>query len=508
MKKELRIVTVLLIGFCGMNFSSVSADPAVKNVGVAGQSHRSEEVKITLITSGWVELQTVLENVAGDVEMGLQVAPDVTGKANVHLVNVPLSRALESILSPDGLGFEILDNVITVYKNEMVTKWFSFDYPVTEREGRGKLSVSGRGQSQSQNQSGEGGDTGSDENESHVTSSAAMAVWPHVGRALASIIFQGAPLGSGSAGESEPGGLALADVSGRSLVVSPMAGMVQVCAEWDRVAKAKKMIKILEEALKRQVAIEVKVLEVSFSEQKQMGINWSTIQHPGGALVDISQQSFSSAAKPPYISFLVGKNSTEALIEAIAVQGNVKVISSPRITTLNNQKAVVRVVTEEVFYVAETQPAVITDGVGTEPITSYYPTVIPVGIVLDVTPQIGQDRQITLNVHPTLSNIVGVATSPNQDTQPIVSVRELDTVGMVPDGQTLVIAGLISEGTVNSVSGVPILHRIPLLGNLFKSSSQQKTTTELVMLLTPVILDGDRAWKSAQEAEDRISSQM
>ena len=108
-----------------------------------------------------------------------------------------------------------------------------------------------------------------------------------------------------------------------------------------------------------------------------------------------------------------------------------KVISTPRITTLNNQKAVVRIVTEEVFYDAQVEPPVVTDGVSTEPVIAYSANVIPVGFVLDVTPQVGLDEVITLNVHPTVTDIVRVETSPNEDSAPVLSVRELDTVGKV-----------------------------------------------------------------------------
>jgi len=146
--------------------------------------------------------------------------------------------------------------------------------------------------------------------------------------------------------------------------------------------------------------------------------------------------------------------------------------------------------------------------VATEPVVNYTPQVIPVGIVLDVTPQVGQDRVITLNVHPTISDILRIATSPNEDTQPVLAVRELDTVGHVRDGETLIIAGLIEEGERNISSGVPFLMDLPLLGALFRSTDKQKTSTELVMLLTPVIMDGQRAQAEAAAAAQRIRDKM
>ena len=133
---------------------------------------------------------------------------------------------------------------------------------------------------------------------------------------------------------------------------------------------------------------------------------------------------------------------------------------------------------------------------------------IPVGIVLDVTPQVGQDRTITLNVHPTISDVVGIASSPNLDPAPIQSIRELDTVGKVADGETLVIAGLISERKRHSKSGVPLLKDIPLLGYLFGKTTTEKYNIELIMLLTPIIMEGSEADAIADAARREMEEKM
>ena len=148
------------------------------------------------------------------------------------------------------------------------------------------------------------------------------------------------------------------------------------------------------------------------------------------------------------------------------------------------------------------------NGVATEPVVNYTPQTVPVGVVLDVTPQVGQDRTITLNVHPTISDVVGIAESPNLDTAPILSIRELDTVGKVADGETLIIAGLMSERKKNVRTGVPLLKDLPLLGYLFGSTSTQQNDVELVMLLTPVLLQGEVIQDLAKAAEDNIKSKM
>ncbi len=115
---------------------------------------------------------------------------------------------------------------------------------------------------------------------------------------------------------------------------------------------------------------------------------------------------------------------------------------------------------------------------------------------------------ITLNVHPTISDIVGIAESPNKDTAPILSIRELDTVGKVQAGQTLVIAGLISERSMVSRSGIPLLKDLPLLGYLFGKTRNEKYNIELVMLLTPVLLEGNQSDAMADAELEKMQGKM
>jgi MSHA biogenesis protein MshL len=440
---------------------------------------------VTLITNGWVDVREVLGSIAEYTGLGLEIAPDVADNVNVHLVDVPLEKALSSLLDPVNVGYQIVDGVLIVYKQEFVTRWFRFDYPVTEREGRGELLVSAG--SSSREQSG-GGDQGGDENESHVTSTVVMNVWPQVINSLGILVLNDFEDMGGISNSTGTGAVSLSDRDGRILVINSMAGVIQVTAEWRRVRNVEGLLERMTESLKRQVAIEVKILEVTLSETDRSGIDWSSIT---GGDVDASLSTVEGLNNPAF-SFVINGDRLTGLLEAISVQGTVKEVSTPRITTLNNQKAIVRVVTEEVFFVAQVEPALVTNGPGTNPVVEYQPQMIPVGLVLDVTPQIGQDSVITLNVHPTISNIVGEEISPNGDMAPVISVRELDTVGRISNGKTLVIAGLISEGFRDKSSGVPLLKDIPLLGYLFKRSIREKTSTELVMLLTPVILDSNK----------------
>lgn len=455
-----------------------------------------DEAQITLITGDWVDVREVLKTVAKSAGYGLQIAPDVEGQVNVHLENVGFDAALRALLEPIDLGYERRGGVLMVYRLGMVTRWFSFDYPVTQREGKGELRISGRGQSQSES----GGGGSQDQNESHVTSSAAMAIWPEVMQALETLVFARNRSESGATGAAVAQSLSLADEAGRSLLVSPMAGVIQATAEAKRLRQVETYLQRMRAALRRQVAIEVKILEVAVTGEEHTGIDWTAVGNEEN-LELTGRQRTTEGLGNPFFDFVIKGKSVSGLIEAISKQGTVKVVSTPRITTLNNQKAVVRIVTEEVFYNAQVEPPVVTNGVSTEPVIAYSASVVPVGFVLDVTPEVGEDDVITLNVHPTVTDIVRVETSPNEDSAPVLSVRELDTVGKVHDGETLVIAGFVTHGNNDQQAGVPWLKDLPLLGRLFRRTITKQVETEMVMLLTPVILDAGRtaAWTEAAE---------
>ncbi len=464
-----------------------------------------EDPRVTLVTNGWVEVGSILSEVASNAGLGLQLAPDATGKVNVHLENVPLPSALAAILEPINLGWEILSGALIVYKEGMVTRWLSFDYPVTKREGRGELLVSaGTGGGESGGGGG-GGEGGGEENESHVTTTVIMSVWPQIIQALQTLVFPGEEVIGGVESDGDGIAASISDTHGRTLVVNPMAGLIQVTAEWSRVERAATLLGSLEESLRRQVAIEVQILEVTLRDTDRTGIDWTVLAGQPDFGTGLAT---TEGLENPGFSFVVNGTDAYGVMEMISEQGTIKVLSTPRITTLNNQKAVVRVVVEEVFFEAMVEPAVLTDEGSTNPVVEYSPRIFPVGIVLDVTPQIGKDRMVTLNVHPTITDIVRVETSPNEDTQPVLSVRELDTVGMVKDGETLVIAGLMSEGLKKTDKGIPLLKSIPLLGYFFKRSYREKTKTELVMLLSPVILDEARMRSSAETAKQLIKDRM
>jgi MSHA biogenesis protein MshL len=203
--------------------------------------------------------------------------------------------------------------------------------------------------------------------------------------------------------------------------------------------------------------------------------------------------------------FAVSNNIIDIMLDAISRQGNLKVLASPRISTLNNEKAVIRVVREEAFFNLQTQISQSVGGSVTAPTINVQ--VVPVGIVMDIVPQISEDGDIILSVNPDISELLEIRRFEVEGalaTQPVIDRRSIDTVAKMKNGQTLVIAGIINERKSEVLKGVPFLYKIPLLGNLFRRTEQQIIKTELVIFITPRIHSGKSAKDLTEEEKQRI----
>jgi type II secretory pathway component GspD/PulD (secretin) len=189
--------------------------------------------------------------------------------------------------------------------------------------------------------------------------------------------------------------------------------------------------------------------------------------------------------------FAIGAGGTDIalsdIMQAISDQGDVKILSSPTISTLNNQKAIIRVGNQDVFFITG---AVATQTTVTQII---QPMTIDIGIILDVTPQIAEDGTIIMNIHPSITDKTGEKTTPDgKTTFPLLSIRETDTTVKVRDGQTIIIAGLMQEKKEESYIGVPVLDSVPLLGGLFRYKTDKRRNSELVIMITPTLQVGKK----------------
>lgn len=428
-------------------------------------------------------LRAVLNTLAQANGLNLVMPPDIEGTVTVDLKGVTLAQALDAILTPRLLQYRIEDGLLRVDKIQLESRTFKFDYVTTQRTLSRSLSASSTA----------GGGAG-------ITSGGGAAA---AGGAPGG--FSGGTGGGGGSSASlsgqentnllqdvQTGMDALKSPEGK-IIFNRMAGII-FATDYPRNLDAIGLfLETVQSAVHRQVVIEAKVIEVKLNDDSQAGVNWTAVF--GNALR--LEQALGASG------FRIGATHGDfnATLTALATQGTVNVLSSPTIATLNNQPAIMRVGTQDIFFTTTTQ---VDPRTGTIVQTATTPAAINEGIVLDVTPQISDDGIIVMNVHPTITERTGQATSPRGDTVPIVDVRETDQVVRIKQNETVIIGGLISDRKLETVNKVPVLGDIPGIGGLFRRTTKENRKTDLVILLTPRVMDIRTA---VDYTRDRIDAQ-
>ena len=280
------------------------------------------------------------------------------------------------------------------------------------------------------------------------------------------------------------------------MVVNTQAFTIMVTDYPKNMQRVSLLLEGIEKTIYRQIVIEAKIVEVQLSDGFRQGVNWQLINSRIGNIANISaRQYFPTPATflgdyTDYFRFFVGSMSSGELnientyIDLLKTQGQIKVLANPKVATLNNQRAVIKSTTQLVYF-EEQQSG------GTETIATYSPRFMNVGVVLDVIPQIDEKGNIILSIHPVYSTRDSFVRSPNpnsQGTVPVISTRETDTIVRVKDGETVIIGGILYENKYQEESSIPGFGSLPLLGFLFKATTEKTQTNELVIFLTPKII--------------------
>lgn len=419
------------------------------------------------------DVKDILRAIAKQTNYNVVTEPDVKGITTVDLKNVTLEKALEYILEPLGFTYKIEGRTIYASKPKIATKIFTINYLALKKIGTSTIEWKSGGTSST---SGTGGTTSSEAKTLEVKSETESDLWKSLEDNLKAII----------------------SADGK-LIINKQTFTIMITDYPKNLQRVSMFLESLEGTMHRQIIIEAKIVEVRLSEGFRQGVNWELIASRIGSLARISaRQSFPAPATflgdyTEYFRFYVGSGSsgelniTNTFIELLKAQGETKVLANPKIATLNNQRAVIKSTTQEVYY--EEQQSSTGGVAGT--IATYSPRFINVGVVLDVIPQIDNEGNIILSIHPIYSTKDGSVRSPNPlslGTVPVISTRETDTIVRIKDGETVIIAGLIYETKYQDEKSIPVFGSLPLFGYLFRSSAEQTKSTELIVFLTPRII--------------------
>jgi len=463
-------------------------------------------------------IQDILLAFSKESDYNIVIDPELSGKVTIDLKRVTLKEALDAILFPLGWTYRIEDKFVKIMRPQLESRFFTLNYLATKRSGKREIYASTGGGLQTGVLPGTQSSTGSSGARtgfSDLVSVDEMDLWRDIQKGLEAIVF--GSVDEKTASDAEKAAWTRVDGKGRKLIINKSASVILVTDYPINLNKIASYLETVEGSAQRQVTIQAKIFEVILSDENKEGINWKVIEslprianlswgltnkagttgYPGttGGFTLGSTTTGTSVQTPgtfkikPFGGTLaIGTEvALSDIMQAIAEQGDIKVLSSPTISTLNNQKAIIRVGNQDVFFITG---AVATQTTVTQII---QPMTIDVGIILDVTPQIAEDGTIIMNIHPSITEKTGEKITPDgKTTFPLLSVRETDTTVRVKDGQTIIIAGLMQEKNEESYIGVPVLHSIPLLGGLFRYRTEKKRIAELVIMITPTLQVGKK----------------
>ena len=454
------------------------------------------------------------------------VHPAVKDPISVNLRDVTVFEALDTIREVYGYEYKMQGNRILIEPLSVQTRVYQVNYLMSQRKGKTDVRVTsgaisdspGTGSTALPVTTGAPATTALES--SRISTTSNNDFWNEIDAALRAIV--------GKEG-------------GRNVVMSPQAGVIVVRALPSELRNVSEFLKTMQVVVERQVMLEAKIIEVQLSDSHQTGVNWAAFSQgpnsriaggllsPGAVLtptgtisgftsnnadgtVAISSLLSSNPAAPGMIAAGIGTPGTlfglafqtsnfAALIAFLETQGNLQVLSSPRIATLNNQKAVLKVGTDEFFVTNITTNTTTT---GTTSTQSPTITVSPFfsGVALDVTPQIDEHNQIILHIHPSVSSVIEKTKNIDLGTSgtfrlPLASstISESDTIVRVSNSNIVAIGGLMKETTQRTSSGLPVLGEVPIVGNLFSSKSRSVVKSELVILLKPTVIENDSTWR-------------
>lgn len=437
-------------------------------------------------------------------KLNMVVHPDVSGNISLQLSDVTVSEVMSITKDIYGYEYEEAGRLIKVYPAGMRTRIFQINYLNVNRNGDSETRVSSGQITQNSDggSAGDGADAGSSQSSqgsgfgTRIATSNQNDFWQRLESTLRLII-----------GDKEE----------HSVVITPSTGMAVVRADSDTLASVERYLESSELILQRQVILEAKILEVSLSDGYQQGIDWSfsrasnRLDSSGdprnGLNLNQLANQISAGDVGGVFASTIKLGNFDTTINLLGTQGNVQVLSSPRIATVNNQKAVIKVGSDE-YFVTDIDFESNNDSNSTS--TDIDLTPFFSGIALDVTPQISEDGKIILHVHPTISKV--------EDQQKIISVgdqeidlplafssiRESDSVITAENGQIVVIGGLIQNRSSDTNSSVPFFSDIPLLGELFKQKGEESEKTELVILLRPTVTDRGVFQRDIKSSRERF----
>ncbi|OGS90642.1 MAG: pilus (MSHA type) biogenesis protein MshL [Gallionellales bacterium GWA2_60_18] len=493
-----------------------------------------------------VPAQEILFALARDARINLDIHPGIQGVVTLNALNQTLPQILTRIAKQVDMRYELDNGNLTVMPDSPYLHSYKVDYVNMSRDSESTLTTS----AQVANVATSGSATGSGANSSSMSIKdiSKNRFWETLVQNIKDLLHETdkiLPEGSSETVTEQSGiidRLAAAQKSSSSknannataaqpaiqedtaklitrrntfreaasVIASPETGLITVRATGRQHEKIQEFIDQVMNNARRQVMIEATIVEVRLSDNYKQGINWSALIKAGGKQFKFVQSSGTQTLPlPTNVDTRLGNgvfgiitnptaNTINQQVLLLESFGNVKVLSSPKLSVINNQTAVIKVVDNLVYFTITGGSTSVTNGVTTTTPSTSTPNVLPVGFTMSVTPQISDSDVVLFNLKPSISRLVRMVPDPVNaaNSVPETQTRELESILRVENNQIAVMGGLMQDEVKNLTDAIPGLSKIPLAGELFKQRNDTSTKTELVIFLRPVVIkdasvDGD-----------------
>lgn len=527
--------------------------PPVANTVMLARPKAAAKTESYSVSVRNIPVQDLLFALARDAKLNVDVHPGINGVVTVNAIDQTLQQILSRISRQIDMRWEIDGPNLIVMPDTPFLRNYKVDYVNMSRDATGTNSINTSIASTSTGATGGSSSGGGNNSTTTVTSKAKNDFWLSLEKNLKDILHesdkilpegssetviersdQQATTGTGAqGGQSAAASRAAAATTSlagspnaanlqqqgttvvkrttfreaASIIVNADAGIVVVRATSRQHEKVQEYLDMTTNSARRQVIIEATIAEVNLSDKYQQGIQWSSLRSlrpgPPSAGFSMLQRTGGGILTPPldttdvtrgtlpfllnYVSPGLGIVGTLSLLETF---GNVKVLSSPKMSVLNNQTAMLKVVNNVVYFSIKTDSAVVTGNSSFPPVQTATVQSVAVGLVMSVTPQISETGSILLNVRPSISRVLRYVDDPVTPTNkvPEIQTREMESMLRLTDGEIAVMGGLMSDELDNTTDTIPGISKVPALGLLFNSHNDTTAKTELVIFLKPTVI--------------------
>lgn len=468
----------------------------------------AEEERYTVVVER-IPLQSFLFALARDAQRNIEIAPGLKGVVTMNALDQSLEQILDRVVRQiDGLRYDIINGDIVIRHDLPYVHTYAVDYVNLERKSESEVNISTQVVTGSGIGEQGGGGDGENNSTSKITNSSTHQFWESLVENIKSILKSEVQVKARIIREADEENAELRELTrteSKNVVVNKESGLLTVRATKRQHQEIQDFLDKVLDSVQRQVLIEATIVEVELSDQYQAGIDWSRIDGDFSYQQQTTAGGFTNGA-PSYIFGYANPVSAigniSASLKLLEQYGNTKVLSSPKIMALNNQNAILKAVDNRVYFSIEVEEREATDNAAARTRFETQINTVPEGLILSITPQISNKDEVILNVRPTISRIIDYVADPGlalltlnnpglnipNSLIPVVQVREMESLLRVKSGNIAVIGGLMQDRMKQDKNGVPVLSRLPIVGDAFSYRDDQYIKTELVIFLRPVVI--------------------